>query len=386
MGVKRYSNLSLLPSEIIEWEILPRVPVKSVIKFKSVCKSWNLLISNNPDFIKSHLDLNPNNDSLILMGGQNKKWVHDNDSLLQCYTEIIGSINGLVCFYNWHDDYEGYEIAIWNPATKQCLTDIPNLPTRHQNRELERDDYFGFGFDPVANDFKVIYAIFIEEQPLVGEIYSCNHRCWRKITPSNFLFRGCVYMRPMPVTSSTGSPYWLIMQSNGKNSRLTVISFDVQNENFILLPEVGSIDRKQGQASVLMTFRDSIAVIIYDWTMFLTKSVDLYVLNERCSGWSKTSIGPVIGKEPTLPSWGQHLFQCFKNDDILFVSSGHQLNCVNLKTHAIKSLGKDRKLCRIVHGCAYSESLVFIKGMEHFNEKEDEVGIFFLRSLEAPAN
>ncbi|KAL8094023.1 hypothetical protein AgCh_035781 [Apium graveolens] len=300
MAVKRYCNLSFLPSEIIESEILPRLPVKSVLRFKSVCKSWNLLISNNPDFIKSHLDLNPNKDSLLVMTSERKKYEETRDeSLFQGSTAMIGSVNGLVCFYNWHHEFEGIEFVIWNPATKQCLANIPLLPSRFEEREHDGliEDCFGFGFDSVANDFKVMYVITIEDQPLVGDIYSCKQRCWKKITPSNFLFRG--YVPPLALqVVFRGSPYWLNVQPNGKNSRLTVIWFDVQNEIFRLLPEIGSIDQKQD--AVIMNFEDSIAVMVYNRKVLLTEPVDVYVFNERCDVWRKMSIGPVIGKELTI--------------------------------------------------------------------------------------
>ncbi|KAL1823185.1 hypothetical protein ACET3Z_009963 [Daucus carota] len=348
--------------------------------FKSVCKSWNLLISNNPDFIESHLDLNPNKDSLILMSVERKKFIETyDDSLFQGSTTIIGSVHGLVCFYNWHCDFEGIQFVIWNPATKKCLAYIPPLPSRYEEREHDGliDDCFGFGFDSVANDFKVMYVITIEEQALEGDIYSCKHRSWKKITPSNFLFRGYVPPDSLQV-SFRGSPYWLNRQPNGNISRINVIWFDVRNEIFRMLPEVGSVDRKQEKRCVLMNFRDSITVVVYDWILFLTEPVDVYVFNERCSVWSKMSIGPVIGKGPTIFPWGQHLFQCFENGDILFLCSGLELCSVNLHTHAIKSIGKEAKLSCVFHCCAYSESLVFLEGMEDFKEKEDQVGIFFL--------
>ncbi|CAL9017646.1 unnamed protein product [Prunus brigantina] len=43
-----------LPSTMIE-EILSRLPVKSLCRFKCVSKPWSSLISDNPSFVASHL-------------------------------------------------------------------------------------------------------------------------------------------------------------------------------------------------------------------------------------------------------------------------------------------------------------------------------------------
>ncbi|MCL7032253.1 hypothetical protein MKW94_000196, partial [Papaver nudicaule] len=42
-----------LPEEIIG-DILPRLPAKSVLRFRCVCKSW-LKLFRNPNFVKHHL-------------------------------------------------------------------------------------------------------------------------------------------------------------------------------------------------------------------------------------------------------------------------------------------------------------------------------------------
>ncbi|KAL6563412.1 hypothetical protein OROGR_002371 [Orobanche gracilis] len=47
-----------LPQEMIE-NILPRLPVKSLLRFKSVCKRWRDTISD-PEFPQTHLRLSNN--------------------------------------------------------------------------------------------------------------------------------------------------------------------------------------------------------------------------------------------------------------------------------------------------------------------------------------
>ena len=57
---------SLLLDELIV-EILSRLPVKTLMQFKCVCKSWKTLISHDPSFVKLHLQRSPRNTHLALV-------------------------------------------------------------------------------------------------------------------------------------------------------------------------------------------------------------------------------------------------------------------------------------------------------------------------------
>ncbi|KAL8102662.1 hypothetical protein AgCh_027259 [Apium graveolens] len=104
-----------LPEDRIVKEILIRVPVKSMVRFRCVCKLWNSLVSN-PDFTRSQSNLSVSNnfddDHIIL----NKRLPDSNLSIISRATlsetrinkvpypaaihadmHLVGSINGLVC-------------------------------------------------------------------------------------------------------------------------------------------------------------------------------------------------------------------------------------------------------------------------------------------------
>lgn len=55
---KRHAScvVAVLPNDIIVSHILPKLPVKSLVRFKCVCKSWRSLICN-PSFSDQHLAL-----------------------------------------------------------------------------------------------------------------------------------------------------------------------------------------------------------------------------------------------------------------------------------------------------------------------------------------
>ncbi|KAK1369330.1 hypothetical protein POM88_035422 [Heracleum sosnowskyi] len=132
--------------------------------------------------------------------------------------------------------------------------------------------------DFVGNDYKVVYVATVKEQPLVGDIYSCNSckaGCWRKIALSKYCHRGIMVRNQENIT-----------RNHGVSKHLTVISFDVRFEVFSLLPD--SYEKESGKDVVLMNMKDSVVVMFYDWTLLLGSAADVHIFDERCNVWSKT--------------------------------------------------------------------------------------------------
>lgn len=105
-----------IPEEIIRGEILVRLPIKLLVRFRCVCKSWNHLLSGDPEFVKCHLDRNNNYNGLIFRCAPyvNYKTFHPLNSI---HLDLGGSVNGLVCVYHYTDSISC--VGIWNPATNQ---------------------------------------------------------------------------------------------------------------------------------------------------------------------------------------------------------------------------------------------------------------------------
>ncbi|XP_074326666.1 F-box/kelch-repeat protein At3g06240-like [Apium graveolens] len=188
-------------------EILIKLPVESLLRCKSVSKPWLSLISN-PNFVKSHINRTAGTDKTLL--------VHESESastislvnidsrelpvplrfpfstgdiILETTFDIIGSYNGVVCVsVNYRPDHRysfvnnKTSVYLWNPATKHS--------------ELVRECYLGlviepradlgFGFDPLCNDYKVVWA---ERDPYEIKggfsvlVYSLNRNAWRRVDP-----------------------------------------------------------------------------------------------------------------------------------------------------------------------------------------------------------
>ncbi|CAA0826882.1 Unknown protein [Striga hermonthica] len=223
------TDASIIPEEIIT-EILLRLPVKSLLRFKSVCKPWLLLISSSK-FAKAHLKTSTAQNSGVsarenLIFGL----ITDNDrSLYTCPINsaidgsvladpltgclysvddnrdpipfdaapldcpplapgidltMIGSCNGLVCFILSDSSNESSpkcSICLMNPATRK-LKILPESDSSGNNLLYFLNSY-SFGYDEVHDDFKVIevnsFAIRSDQHETYAMIYSSRADSWK---------------------------------------------------------------------------------------------------------------------------------------------------------------------------------------------------------------
>lgn len=155
--------------EDVAMEILLRLPVKSLMRFKTARKSWYALI-RDPNFITKHrtwaASHNPHREVLLKPDNRPTLSILSNETLevsgdvdlspffLEKINEILifGPCYGVLCLVGISSD-RGYEIVLWNPATRQSKM----LPIMH----LQLDSRlfgcnFGFGIDVKTGDYKVV--------------------------------------------------------------------------------------------------------------------------------------------------------------------------------------------------------------------------------------
>ncbi|PIA31556.1 hypothetical protein AQUCO_04900096v1 [Aquilegia coerulea] len=199
---------NLLPNDIVT-NILSRLPVKSVLRFRCVCKFWYSLI-NNPYFIKMHLNqtIENNNNTILLRTHQSKLYsieLDDNDQAIEidyptieikdypdkaiydtrsCFN-VAGSCNGLLCIWNIDRD-----VFIWNPSTKEfkILPQTPNkLVQDYRDYSLEWDSYYGFGYDSNLDDYKVVKISQYYDNRAIEyfksevNVYTLRSNSWRRV-------------------------------------------------------------------------------------------------------------------------------------------------------------------------------------------------------------
>ncbi|KAK1369514.1 hypothetical protein POM88_035606 [Heracleum sosnowskyi] len=192
-----------IPNQISDdllYEIFIHLPVETLLRFKSVCKTWLALISS-PCFVKSHLataaasddqihiahsyDYDNHNDTYFVLIDVVSRETADYLDLPFSMDKfpympnciIFGSACGVVsvlCILN--DDKYAPIIYLWNPATRlskrirSC-----DFKTKYEALAL------GFNYDSISNDFKVVTVVLPSYS---AAVYSANTNVWRNINPN----------------------------------------------------------------------------------------------------------------------------------------------------------------------------------------------------------
>ncbi|KAK9690416.1 hypothetical protein RND81_09G126400 [Saponaria officinalis] len=236
-----------LPEHLIIEHILPRLPVKSLIRFKTVCKLWLSIISTS-EFAQSHLkfsSLNPkfvilsedhsldehyklfllnydeNNDTRELIRlNLDQNWVFTN-------LDVVGSCNGLLCLYLEEETKYG-SFCVWNPVTNQCRE------IKNPNGEAFALD-FGFGYASTVDDYKIV-ALFSPRKHGFGDlyVYSLKLGQWKRIDGLDG-FYAALSLDDMTIVIND-TLYWPLKNLNDWQKAKCIVGFDLVDEKLKEIP------------------------------------------------------------------------------------------------------------------------------------------------------
>ena len=307
-----------LPDEIV-LEILARLPVKSVLRFRCVCKSWCSYITD-PNFISTHLNHNHHHDYVIHR--PKSKSISSRSNLQVCtlaldrtfetisefripftfqsgYPRLVGSCNGILCFTDCVTS-KSKDVYLWNPSIRKfkrlpdtCLTQLRTL-------------VLGFGYDSQNNDYKVVRISQTRVKDVLArevEVYSLSSDSWKRVglgiswTPNafSFSFNGIL---AFPFVS--GHLHWMIevMEVGGGQEMCfsaMILSFDVNSEKFKELP----LPDDEGSFIVtkcITSFKGKLALIKFGYGVQPHSMLcSIWVMKEYgvLDSWNKLCVLPV---------------------------------------------------------------------------------------------
>ncbi|XP_059441998.1 F-box/kelch-repeat protein At3g06240-like [Corylus avellana] len=280
-----------LPQELIS-AILSRLPVKALVRFRCVSKTWLALIKD-PTFINLHLH-NSRECNLIVQTSN----VDQNDLQLNFeyylvpvnFSEdqpvkvlppiycpeylfslcgIIGSCNGLVCFRT----YDKQLIVIWNPSIRK----YKKLPFEPVKFEYPTEN-FAFGYDSVNNDYKVLKIMEFGRMFFEVHVYSLKAHSWR-LVEDKWPFKGLrICSKPIYFN---GTLLWLV---KNWTDRIRLLAFRLTTEKF----EEQTLPVEPRAIETLDVLEGSICVSAYRPD---AQCIDFWIMKE--TNWTQLCTLPV---------------------------------------------------------------------------------------------
>lgn len=278
------AQIPYVQEELIE-EILSRLPVKTLMRFKTVSRSWNNLIAETR-FWKSHLKQSVIDHNRIKIMN-----FHDCHTTLaydattgrpvdadEAYHDVcfLAYCNGLFCISIAQD------VFLWNPSTKQTRR-ISNSEIQFPTRSCTwASVFFGLGYHSGSDDYKLVRISMFDGIYFQTEVkvYSRNSDTWRRIQdfPYEFPF-GC------PGVYVNGCLHWIVqMWDDVRHHKVAVL--DLADESYGLIPlpkfrcrdlyfQIGSLDEK--------------LVVFYSCNHYTS---DIWFLKEhdRAESWTRIKI------------------------------------------------------------------------------------------------
>ncbi|XP_059660424.1 F-box protein CPR1-like [Cornus florida] len=295
-----------LPQETLV-DIFTRLPIKTLLQIRCVCKTWYALI-NSPIFITAHINRTiANTTTPLLLLRYHSRYgrveehysVHCDDETFDerltldcakdCY-RIVGSCNGLICL---SDDLFAMSVAeftnviiLWNPAIQKSVR-LPMPRFTDDSHGLLRF-VLAFGFDSRTNDYKVVRIVHLHNSfdfvvPPEVDVYELSTGVWRSsgsAAPPYYANVG-----HWSHVFVNGASHWVAFECLGvygfKQNRNLILSFDMGSEVFkeMILPDSVANGRKLNLSIAL--FGESLSVFHYDDGYWSTsKSCCIWVMKE----------------------------------------------------------------------------------------------------------
>lgn len=350
-----HKNQSLnptLPDDII-FDLLSGLPVKTLLRFRSVCKSWLSLISS-PDFIKTHLSISTKDPHfthhhLAYKSGSTIRSCSLYSLLnhpvtgpiqLDCpysYMRLRGYCNGLVCL----SSNNPYYVYLWNPSTRK-LWRLPKLDTM---TVTDNQICYGFYYDERNDDFKVYVVAGYSVLKL--SFYSSKSGCWRLIPDFPYSVLSCG-----EGVLADGAFHWNVAGLNYHGDNY-IVSLDIKTET-----HRQTLNPKYGQpVKALGTFGKSLYALCNAENI----SADFWVMKEWGveETWTKLLSIPFIDGLPL-----DHCYR-YKITPI----------CITVNGDYVLSSGP----CILLYNCKDKITVLFDKGSKdyqcYFNYVESLVNL-----------
>uniref|UniRef100_M1DLS3 Ubiquitin-protein ligase n=1 Tax=Solanum tuberosum TaxID=4113 RepID=M1DLS3_SOLTU len=327
-----------IPNDIII-DILAELPVKSLIRFKNVCRSWYSLVKDDK-FIKQHYDTHKNCKKFFIVSTIHIKNQFDfyhytmdvpqldsssKASLIESpvpidesptvYPDIqYFSSNGILLI-TYFDDI----IVMWNPTTRESR----RIPSPIQNKY---GGLYNFCYFPRIDEYKIFRLVpRLVNGDMEIDIFSTKSNMWKSIGPfpPNYCFFGT------SVIMVDGVIYMMASRAENRDRVITIVRFCLEKEQFqdelLLFPCM-----MEGRRPMLYCVGEKLCLKLVDYS----QNHEFWLYMMKTNSWNKMStmsIPPNVWLKPlSFMKDGNLMFQKYPGSFVAYNSTTHKLEQVNV--------------------------------------------------------
>ncbi|AET02111.1 F-box protein interaction domain protein [Medicago truncatula] len=331
-----------LPSELII-QILLRLPVKSLLCFKCICKSWLSLISD-PHFANSHVDVSA---AKIVSISRTRPLAEIR------FIDFETSIN--------HDSVSGFillncltNLYVWNPSSR-FHKEIKLSPFACKFLAYNPRHLLGFGYDGLRDDYLVVllsYDPTLVKTSSYLEFFSLRDNKWNEIEGPHITYLNATANRKAGGSFFNGAIHWLASPYH-KIPLEVIVVFDLMERKLLEIPLPDDYDHGPEHYG-LWVFGKFLSL----WNMnFDNRTVEIWEMKEykQQSSWTKTLVIPIDNDIP----WFSPVYST-KSGDIIGTSNiGLGLVKYNNKGQLLEYFAMNSIASEVA---MYTESLLSLPG------------------------
>ncbi|CAN0921308.1 Putative F-box protein At1g32420 [Linum grandiflorum] len=228
-----------LDGDLVVTEILSRLPAKSLMRFKSACKSWKSIMEQDSHFINLHRTHSQARPPRMLAINHNRT-TNKESSCFELFSadldydvrgasigtvmsvrapspnvKVLGPVRGLLCFF----DVDNSDVLIYNVSTGQAVT--PWIRSSMKQLPLDKS-VCELGFDPDTGEYKVILVGHGSIAAAACEVLTVGvDDSWRII---NAVISPRCKLFALVRSYANGSIYWMYYNK--------LLAFDIGSEKF----------------------------------------------------------------------------------------------------------------------------------------------------------
>ncbi|KAK1380042.1 F-box domain-containing protein [Heracleum sosnowskyi] len=264
-------------------------------------EAWEKLMSNFTDDLWIELMIAAKDDQVLIVHGESHELEEVDDgsfSLFHLGSARICSDCGIVCvsvdLSDWPVTKKDFDMYLWNPATRHSKL----IPPYTKPDDGSTSGAFGFGFDHIDLDFKLVKVL---SRSLSAQVYSSNRNVWRNI-------------QPKPIDFPQGNIFDVCFHgflfAIGKNSGM--MAFDLNKELFICDINLPG-DAQSSLKTRVCDFKDTVAVM---FSNMVNGKIQLWTLDDEaclCGGGVKALWTNVLSIDLGVPlNFVEGLFNNFQ--------------------------------------------------------------------------